>query len=325
MALSPLADVFGFCLVPVMALLSWWPIDLNEAVRTGEAAEMSPIEPMRLADQPEPGGPGVIAAGTQGSLVLSFPLHGNLATIAWSPDGRRLVANAAYRGRPLSEIERHRASLGLWVYERDEGRIRHLLDEQRYHPAWIGNETLASACASSEECAPGLTLTDLDGTSRQIVAGDILFTLAVDESRLLFYRPDSGWNRLDIRTGLAEPVEAAPGPVQPPDGLFVDQCVQQVGDLRLFTDAATGLWFQVGEQAPVQLDSTPPYWTTPHLGSDPADYQSAMEPCLSPDGRQAAYIAYREGLSGGGESEALFLFLRIHELPAQREDAIPDP
>jgi hypothetical protein len=265
----------------------------------GEPPTMSPAAPGGLGPR----------------LVLSHSFYGSTPSLAWSPDGQRLAFNAAYEYFGYDEqISEHARSLGLWVYERDGEAARQLVSQQRYHPAWVGDAQIASGCSPYESCTPGLYLTDLAGVEVQALAADVYHTVAASDSQVLFYNGFSGytrWNRFDVRTAAHETGLSASCSWEPPPGLYLDQCVQQVGEVSVAVDVSSGLWVRYGEGAPLHVDATPPFEFSSSAWDCREDHSGPVAPCLSPDGRQVAYVAQ------GPRS----LLLRVHELPTAAEVA----
>ena len=284
--------------VAALVVLQWWHVE-NSSWEMPTAAAQEELTP------------------TSARLVLSFAFHGSTPSLSWSPDGQRLAFNAAYEYFGHDHEESHFAGqLGLWVYERDTETTRHLLDEQRFHPAWIGNELVASACSPYESCTEGLYLTGLDGTNRLALEAGVYHTVASSgsEQDVLFYNGFSGyteWNRFDTNTSARTPNLSSNCSWEPPAELFQDQCVQQVGEVSVATDDTSGLWVRYGESDPIQVDATPAFWFSSSAWECAESHSGPVAPCLSPDGRQVAYV----GASSGS------LVLRVHELPTPEEVA----
>ena len=284
--------------VAVLLVLHWWRLE-----------EASWEVPSAMAQEE------VVAPSAR--LVLSFPFYGSTPILSWSPDGQRLAFNAAYEYFGYDGEEGAFAGqLGLWVYERDTETTRHLLDEQRYHPAWIGNQQIASACSPYENCTEGLYLTELDGTNRLALEASVYHTVAASSSdhEVLFFNGFSGyteWNKFDTDTSTRSPNLSSNCSWEPPPELFQDQCVQQVGEVSVAADASSGLWVRYGESDPIQVDATPAYEFSSSAWDCAGSHGGPVAPCLSPDGSQVAYV----GASFGS------LVLRVHELPTAEDVA----
>lgn len=252
------------------------------------------------------------------SLIAALPFLGSTPTLAWSPDGRRLAFNAAYEyyGYDPSDAE-VAERLGVWVHDFDAGTTRRLVSEQRYHPAWIGDDTIASACSPYETCTEGLFLTDLDGNSTHALDVSVYHTLAGSDGGVVFFNGFSGytqWNHYDPGTGARRESIGATCSWEPPPGLAQDQCVQTVGDTRVWAQDS-GLWATYGASAPVQIDESPGYYFTSQAWDCRGDHSGYVQPCLSPDGQRVAHVT--------GDPSALLL--RVHSLPAPDLSAEPAP
>jgi len=273
-----------------LALVAWWQSDDDGGDRLAFETITAP-------------GSGLA------TLALSFDFYGSTPTLAWSPDGQRLAFNAAYEyyGHE-TELGTHRSQLGLWVYDRSSGTTQHILNEQRYHPAWSDHDTIATACSPYEDCTEGLYLTDLDGTNRHPVTSAVYHTNQGADGSVVYYEGFSGytgWNRYDTAAGTRTPGIAAGCSWEPPAELVVDQCVQQVGDVQVAVHGASGLWLRVGESDPVQLDPTPPFQFSSSAWDCTLSHSGPVAPCLSPAASQVAYVA--DGRAG--------LALRVHDIP----------
>lgn len=229
-----------------------------------------------------------------GSAVWSMTLYGNTPSLAWSPNGQHLAFNQAYEYYGFSDEEAAYAEdLGLWVYSLESGEARMLENDQRYHPAWLGDDLIVSGCSNYESCEAGLYLNDLDGTREQL-RDNAFFAQAFSEYEVI-YRPrrSDGYYLLDVRMDSEYEVmtdshwdfdEWEPHPQS------LNQCPQTVGETSVRVNE-DGLWLTRTGEEPVLIDSTPPHQYL-YLGEeDPysrrADY---IEPCLHPEGDRVAYI-----------------------------------
>jgi len=278
-----------------VALLFWWQVDDGGLEVPPAAAQ-----------------PGPTPAATR--LALSFPFHGDTVSLAWSPDGQRLAFNSAWGYYPSGSGPEQ----GVWVYERDSESTRRLHTEQRYHPTWLGNERIATACSPYETCTEGIMLTDMSGTSTLALAVSAYHTAAASDDELIFYngfQGYTGWNRLTLSSSARATEISGNCSWEPPPEMVQDQCLQQVGDLSIAVDASTGLWGRLGESDPFLIDGSPAF----NYGSDAWDcsrsHSGPVQACLAPDGGQVAYVA----------QQSTGLELRVIALPSELELAASPP
>lgn len=239
-------------------------------------------------------------------VVLTFGFFGDTPSLAWAPDSQHLAFNSAFGAYPGG----HGSGLGLWVYDRSSEATTQLVREPRYHPAFLGNETIATACSPYEDCTEGLYLTQLSGANQHALTSSVYHTVAGsggDDDLLFFegFRGYTGWNQYDTTTA-ARHAGVAPGcSWEPPASLVQDQCVQQVGSVSVAVDTTRGLWVRVGEADPFLADEGSGYWYSGSPWDCIGNHAGVVDPCLSPDGRQVAWVAQAEGQ----------LQLRVVELP----------
>ncbi|MBN1945179.1 MAG: PD40 domain-containing protein [Bradymonadales bacterium] len=302
-------------LVTILGLVGWWQASRFSSVVPLAQAQAAAEEWVAQGDQPV--GVQVETATDRPQLGLQHWLvfYGSTPSLAWSPDGSRLAFNAAYDYFGYDEaIRTNQENLGLWVYERETNQSRLLLKEQRYHPAWLGDELIASGCSPYEQCTEGLYLTGLDGSNQHALAIGVYHTLAANDHQVLFYNGFSGytqWNRYDIHTMARETNLADSCSWEPPPRLYVDQCVQQVGELHVRSEADIGLWARWGAGPWVLIDAAPPHVIHSAAYDCAESHGGPVAPCLSPDGRLVAYVASHDW----GAME-----LRIHALPETAEE-----
>lgn len=256
--------------------------------------------------------------------VIDYEFFGNTIALAWSPDSRHLAFNAAFESWYYWDYGSSPASsTGVFVVNPVAETVEQIVEENRFHPAWIGNEVVASNCSEYDECTTGLYLTNIDGTNEHPLSDSISHTLAANDHQVLFYSDYpryTQWNRYDIESGTREEYVSSDSSWDAPEGLSEDQCIQEVGSTRIYFRRPLGLWAQIGDEPPIRLDGTPP-WLYDSGYSDPYYYEyeydyygtetggnddeNMVGPCLSPDGQFVAYLA--QGLTG--------IALRVYRLP----------
>jgi hypothetical protein len=244
---------------------------------------------------------------------LAFDFYGDTPSLAWSPDSGHLAFNAAFAGSAYREdwdpmYTTFLSELGLFVMDAGMATVQRVASEQRYHPSWLGNDRVASACSVNESCTSGLALTELDGTTTMATRSSVFNTAAMSDHEVLYFAADTySWDRVDTDTSATVSAVAPGCSWEPPPELAQDQCIQEVGDVRVWVQLGTGLYSQVGSNAPVRLDPSPP-WV---LESGYAyacrqnDHSGPIQPCLSPDGQRVAYVT--RSISG--------LSLHVHDVP----------
>jgi hypothetical protein len=154
-----------------------------------------------------------------------------------------------------------------------------------------------------------------------------MHTLAVDHDTLLYFGgfPDyTDWTRMDLVTHAIEPTVAASCSWEPPPGAYDDQCEQQVGDVRVWVQpyggsgagpSGMGLYMQRGLEDPVLLDGAPPYnYSDPGSWDCARAHSGPLEPCLSPDASQVAYVV----------QDSRALVLRVMAIPEPSGPIVPE-
>ena len=153
------------------------------------------------------------AAGPKSARrTIRLTLHGSTPTMAWSPNSKRLVANAAYEYYGFRrEVSRNKSGLGVYVVTLKTGRSKRIHTDQGYHPLWINNNTVAWGHSPYEDGTPGLYVADLrrNKVKRLGKYKGVYHTLFSSKRRILFY---SGWPEYkrwvlaDVRTGRLKKV-----------------------------------------------------------------------------------------------------------------------
>ncbi len=225
-----------------------------------------------------------------GVALAEVELHGSTPSLAWSRDGRRLAINAAYEYYGFDEeIRRHRARLGIWVLELASGQARQVAAQQGYHPFWLTDETLGFACSGYEDCPEGVFLVPARGgalTPLGKLATPHRSLLARDGRVLVFqgYSGGSAWVLVDPRTGAVQPALGLPADSWSTPELAVDQCPQRAGGVEarwegdeLVVATPSGEFGLVARPFSFAQDY-------------PEGHGGPVAPCLSPDGRQVAYL-----------------------------------
>lgn len=259
-----------------------------------------------------------------GSAVWSMMLYGNTPSLAWSPNGQHLAFNQAYEYYGFSDEEAAFASsLGLWVYSLESGEARMLENDQRYHPAWLGDDLVVSGCSNYESCEAGLYVNGLDG-SRRLLRDNAFFTQAFSEYEII-YRPgrSDGYYLLDLRMDSEYELmddshwdfdEWEPHPQS------LNQCPQRIGDTTVHVNR-DGLWLTRNGEEPVLIDSTPPHQYQ-YLGEEDetSTGRDYIKPCLHPDGNSVAYVAAG---SSRGNMELRIVAIAPNEEPVSNSDVEP--
>ena len=239
-------------------------------------------------------------------------LHGSTPSLAWSPDSRRVVVNAAYSYYGHDEaIARHRDSLGIWVLGTGGERM-HVFGGQGYHPFWLGKDNVGWGHSRYEDGEPGLytaparpqapvrRIGRLEGIHRTLLARD---------GRVLAYVgfPEyERWSLIDPDTGAVEPIGELRevSSWKTPDKYARSQCRQQVGGARLIGVAEHGFVLQRAGQR----------WGLSPQGlfqfSGRSGQSGPVRACLSPDGRWVALLSGPPQGAGGYAAE-----LRIAAVP----------
>lgn len=241
------------------------------------------------------------------AVYRSFDFFGDSPSVAWSPDGSRLALSAAYHyTNPGYGTEE---GMGLFLVDSSEATVAQVTSETRYHPAWSGNDRVATSCPEFNDCTPGMTIFDFAaGTTQRVIDSGIGHTAASTDLGIMYVDPyQTGWMRRDSDTGLSVNVSSSMCSWEPPPELHADQCLQEVGDVRVWAQAPTGLYMQIAGDRPVRIDPTPPYLyeVSDGWGCTQETHNGPVQPCLSPDGSKVAYVT--RSVSG--------LSLHLHDIP----------
>jgi len=228
---------------------------------------------------PQPGDGGQDGTSSAPLAVQAFPIYGATATMAWSPDSRRLTwaDGDEYWQQGLTPVSR----AGIWVLDRN-GDARRVISEARHHPVWTADGRIVSSCSLYANCQPGVRIDDFEHGGQQIVATVSAWTTAVaSDGRVLFFHNVEGWahaNRPDDPWRLDPPEYS---PQHRPQNTLPVCGAPTIGDLRVVTRQDAGLVLEADGQVVGVIDSTPPM-----------SYQGqVVEPCVSPDGTRVAYLA----------------------------------
>ncbi|MBW2701636.1 MAG: hypothetical protein JRF33_12540 [Deltaproteobacteria bacterium] len=245
------------------------------------------------------------------SPSVSMLLHGSTPSMAWSPDGRRVLANASYEYYGYdAEIRSHAEKLGIWILDAYMGQSTRVFDGQGYHPFWLGNQSVGWGHSKYEDGPPGLFVAAARGMApvRRIgtLAG-VHRTAAGRNGKILVY---VGWPEYK-RWGYVDPDSGAFAPLpalekvsswKTPKNLIEDQCLQTQGDIKLTRDGKFGVLLEVGGRR-FRLATEPLFRFSGDYGSGAA---KAVSACLSPSGEHVAYLVN----AGRAKSE-----LRIAAIP----------
>ena len=231
-------------------------------------------------------------------------LHGSTPTMAWSPDSRRLVANAAYGQYGYDDqIARHRPKLGVWVLDAASGKATHVHAGHGYHPFWLSRTTVGWRQPAGGQDAPALFVARASKGARPRQVGKwngILRALLSNDGKVLAYvgnREHTGWVHVNPDNGAIDPARALAksGPWADPAGHYRQQCLQAAGSARLQADPRSG-WTLQARGRGFALSGPP---GDGGAGSDAARAARAVvQACLSPDGRQVAFFTAAGGKSG---------------------------
>lgn len=248
------------------------------------------------------------ADGPTGGLAVLEPsarlrLHGSTPCLAWSPDSRRVVANAAfeYYGHD-DEIQGLGGKLGIWVLDALSGQATHVFSGQGYHPFWFSAGAVGWGHSEYEDGPPGIFTAPVAPRSKPRRIGELKGvhrTLLGKDGRVLAYVgfPEyMRWVLVDPVSGLHQLQHALAdvGSWDDPAGHYQDQCLQQTPGAKLVADDRMGFRLQVGAKG-YALGADPIMTVSGDGGSGP------VRACLAPDGSKVAFLA-------GGE-------LRIASVP----------
>lgn len=266
-------------------------------------AEVDPVEAERLAKELGRGRPAATAHA-------SYPLHGSTPSLAWSPDGRRLVVNAAYEYFGFdAEVERDADALGIHVLDVARGTFTRVWDKPGYHPIWINGNQLAWGVSEYESYnnEAGLFVGNLDGAEMTVRRVDdakdsVLNTQSARAGGVLFFADNwteaAAWKRYDPREDRVSQVVTASSDTgeawQVPQKHVLSQCEQNVEGVGVSVDDEQIFIERDGEKK-VLLDA-PPMKFSPMAegGCDNADRCKPVLPCVSPDGKRVAVIRSTE-------------------------------
>lgn len=266
-------------------------------------AEVDPLEAERLAKELGRGRP----AATDRA---SYPLHGSTPSLAWSPDGRRLVVNAAYEYFGFdAEAERDADVLGIHVLDVARGTFTRVWDKPGHHPVWINGNQLAWGVSEYESYSneAGLFIGNLDGAELTVRRVDdakdsVLNTHSARAGGVLFFAEnwtdEAAWKRYDPREDRVSQVVTASANTgeswRVPQKHVLSQCQQAVEGVVVSVDDDQVFVERNGEKK-VLLEA-PPMKFSPMAegGCDNADRCKPVLPCVSPDGKHVALIRSTE-------------------------------
>ncbi len=250
------------------------------------------------------------------SAKMTFPLHGSTPTLAWSPDGKKLLMNAAYEYYGFDkEEERDFDVMGLFVVDVETGERRRLWSKQAYHPLWLSNDQIAWGVSEYEDHEnSGLFVATLDGDdtiARKIETPDenVLNTQPAKGGGVLFFADNwtdkAAWYRYDPREDRVS--EVAKGDREygaawyPPAQYVEDQCVQAVEDVEVRVNGAVVVQSEKYQEGK-ELAREAPFAFEPMAGScDTLEGKCGpILPCVAPTGKHVALI---KGLEESGKLE----------------------
>lgn len=253
---------------------------------------------------------------------MTFPLHGSTPTLAWSPDGKKLLMNAAYEYYGFDkEEERDLDVVGLYVVDVESGERRRVWSKQAYHPLWLSNDQIAWGVSEYEDHEDaGLFIATLDGedtVARKVKTPDenVLNTQPAKGGGVLFFADNwtdqAAWYRYDPRedrvTEVAKGEREYGASWYPPSQYVDDQCMQSVEDVDVRVNDGVTVRSEAHPEGK-ELSSTPPFKFEPMAGScDTLEGKCGpVLPCVAPTGRHVALIK--------GEQESGKLTVEVHPL-----------
>ncbi|MBN2498473.1 MAG: hypothetical protein JXR96_28035 [Deltaproteobacteria bacterium] len=244
-----------------------------------------------------------VAVATQPQTALRaqvrLALHGSTPSMSWSPDSSRIVVNSAYEYYGHDDRIRQLADkLGIYVLDSRSGRSLQVFRGQGYHPFWFSTSAVGWCHSEYEDGKPGLYEAPVQHLARARRIGawkGVHRSLLAKDGNVLAYvgfPEDKGWSRIERRSGglVKLPELGGVSSWDDPAGFYRDQCLQRAGSAALEargSDALalvrTGVSYALGERPLFQF-----------RGDYGRGSGQAVRACLSPDGRNVAYLVSGE-------------------------------
>ncbi|MEM6533836.1 MAG: hypothetical protein AAF654_14540 [Myxococcota bacterium] len=236
---------------------------------------------------------------------VSFNLHGSTPTLAWSPDSKSLLVNAAYEYFGHEEsIARYKEKLGVFRVDASTGAGSPVYRGVAHHPIWLGSDQIAWGSSTYEaDDDAGLYVASVSGGKpRRVAGGDkgVHHTAPGVSGGALFVEVDwdepEQWRRYDPREGTVFTLEPANDTWVPPAKHLDSQCKSALNGRTVIADES-GVRVQDGEGGEVRLSDEAPYryevgdWVCGNPDDDVVGKECGYTSgCFSPDGKRVAVI-----------------------------------
>jgi hypothetical protein len=227
------------------------------------------------------------------SAPVRVTIYGDSPGLSWSPDGTQLAYNQSfltlYPTTPPPSIPRE--ELGIFVVNTATGLATRVSEHAAFAPSWLDNGRLVYSCTADfpGRCDPGLFIVRLGAGVDKLDPTPAGAALAASSREVLYFNNYSWmWQTRDLNTQRTFTLPAPGGyadPSIPPPGRYLEQCQQNVGNIRAYNVTADGVYVAVGDHDPVSVSDGPPWSVTDVYG-----YVAETAPCLSPDGNRVAFL-----------------------------------